>query len=51
LMLEHTKVFRAHAKHGCTVHFGLSAHEVRLLRVQVIAILILPDFFGVLSVV
>ena len=47
---DHAKVFRAHAELGSTEHFGLSAHGVRLLRMQVFTVFVLPDFFGVIAV-
>src|SRR6185437_726847 len=49
LVPDHAKIFRAHAEHGCAEHFGLSAHEIRLLRVQFLAVFVLPDFFGVIE--
>ena len=51
LVPDHAKIFRAHAEHGGAEHFGLSAHEVRLLRVQFLTVFVLPDFFGVIAVV
>jgi len=51
LMLDDTKVFGAHAKHRRAVHLGLAAHEIRLLRVERLAVLILPGLLGVVAVV
>src|ERR1700690_4274285 len=51
LVPDLAKIFRAHAEHGGAEHFGLSSHEVRLLRVQLLTVFVLPDFFGVITVV
>ena len=51
LVVDDTEVLCTHAKHGRAVHFCLSAYKVRLLRVQVFAILVLPGFFGVVPVI
>ena len=45
------KSSRAHAEHGRAVHLRLTTDEVRLLRMQVFAVLVLPGLFRVIAVV
>ena len=51
LVPDDAEIFGAHAEHGRAVHFGLAAHEIRLLRVELLAVFILPGFLGVIAVV
>ena len=50
-MLDDAKVFGAHTEHRRAIYLGLAAHEIRLLRVERLAVLILPGLLGVVAVV
>ena len=50
LVVDDAEVFRTHAKHGRAVDLGLATDEVGLLRMEVFAVFILPDFLGVIAV-
>jgi hypothetical protein len=50
-MLDDPKVLGAHAKHRRSIDLGLASHEIGLLRVERLAVLILPGLFGVIAVV
>ena len=50
-VLDDAEVFGAHAEHGGAVDLGLAADEVGLLGMERLAVLVLPDFGGVVAVV
>ena len=50
-MLNDAEVFGSHAKQCSAVDLCLPPNEIRLLRVQVPAFLILPSLFGVITVI
>lgn len=50
VVTEFAEVFRAETEHRCAIDFSLAAHEIGLLRVQVLAFLIDPDVLRVIAV-
>jgi len=50
LVVDDAEVLCAKAEHGGTVDLGLASDIVSLLRVERLALLILPDLFGVVAI-